>query len=169
MFRLGIDTFARMKRMRKILIAAIILSGTACKPLTDVQSTADAAEKSHSITFCTLRAAGNNGLIQKIDLIETSQVGGTMKKNPRENYLFPVQVTLENPSGLVSDSFLIPNPLIEVLEYPGDNNQLAIKTNRLDSALFFIRFPDRTGDEFIRFASTQADSLKFNIKIKLDK
>ena len=92
---------------------------------------------------------------------------GKIKQNDRQNYAHPLRVTLEQPDGRPSSTFLMANPLIEVLEYPDEDGNLTLKTVRHDTARFHLRFNWSRGDDQLRITSLPNDPDKLNFLIKL--
>ena len=81
----------------------------------------------------------------------------------------PVEISFLDKSSKRIKSTFIEHPLIDVLEYAGENDEIRIITEIRDSIVFTLRYKHNPEIREILFLSQRTDTLPINQKLVLKK
>ena len=155
----------------KIIFSFILmLTLSGCKTLKNTSGSESEQARPEQTIFHNFLAVNNNGTIiiaEKDKLLRDGRIK-VIRKDPY-GMLYPVEISFLNDKNRELNKMFIEHPLIDVLEYAGDDDQIKSITLFKDSATFTIRYNSLKELDRITFSTVNVDTLNISTQLILRK
>ena len=156
-----------MNFYRAIIILLIFL--VSCSPAGKLNESSATKDK-QEIAFHSFLAYRSYEGVQIEEMAKVFRNGSIKEINKDHSGMMnPVEISFLDKSSKRIKSTFIEHPLIDVLEYAGQNDEIKILTVLRDSLVFTVRYNHNPEIREILFLSQRTDTLPINQKLLLKK